>query len=82
MSTVKEIEDAIRALSAEDRAQLADDLPEILPELNGDAEWRRIIDDARPRPALDVFLAEAEAEYRANPDQSNKLTDENLAEEK
>ena len=76
MSTLKEIEDAIRSLSPEDRAQLADDLPEILPELNGDAEWRRIIDDPRPRPALDALAEAIEAEFRANPESFKELTDE------
>ena len=46
MTTVAEIEDAIRALSPKEREHLADDLPSILPELNGDAKWERIADDA------------------------------------
>lgn len=52
MSTVAEIEAAIRALPPDERERLANDLPSILPELNGDAQWQRIINDARPRPAL------------------------------
>ena len=46
MSTIAEIEAAIRALPPADRERLADDLPSILPELNGDAKWQRIISDA------------------------------------
>ena len=43
MSTVAEIEAAIKALPSAERERLADDLPSILPELNGDAKWQRII---------------------------------------
>jgi hypothetical protein len=52
MNTVAEIEAAIRALPPAERERLADDLPAILPELNSDAKWQRIITDARPPPAL------------------------------
>lgn len=78
MSTLKEIEEAIRALPQKDREQLADDLPSILPEINGDAEWRRILDDPRPRPALDALVNAAEAAYRSNPKGFKELTDKNL----
>lgn len=61
---MKEIEDAIRALSPEDRAQLADDLPELLPELNGDAEWRRIINDPQSRPNLSAFIDKIDAQMK------------------
>jgi hypothetical protein len=76
MSTVKEIEDAIRSLPQKDRDQLAEDLPGILPELNGDAEWRRIIDDPRPSPALDALAESVDAEFRANPQSFKELTEE------
>ena len=36
MSTVAEIEAAIKALRPEERERLAEDLPSILPELRGD----------------------------------------------
>jgi hypothetical protein len=52
MSTVAEIEAAIQALPPAERERLADDLPSLLPELNGDAKWQRLITDERPRPAL------------------------------
>jgi hypothetical protein len=78
VSTLKDIEDAIRALSPTDRAQLADDLPGILPELNGDVEWRRIISDARPRPALNALAESTEKEYHAHPENFQELTDENF----
>ncbi len=62
MSTVAEIEAAIRALPRAERERLADDLPSILPELNGDAQWRRIITDERPRPALTALGDEVAAQ--------------------
>ena len=50
MNTVAEIEAAILALPAKERERLTDELPSILPELNSDAKWERIINDPRPRP--------------------------------
>lgn len=55
MSTVQEIEAAIRALSDDERAKLVEHLPEILPELDGDREWQRIIRGTTPRPALSAL---------------------------
>jgi len=52
MSTVQEIEAAIQVLPATEREKLVADLPGILPELNGDAMWERILSNPRPRPAL------------------------------
>jgi hypothetical protein len=66
MSTVAEIEAAIRALPPAERERLADDLPSILPELNGDAKWQRIITDERPRPALTALGDEIAAQLKAN----------------
>jgi hypothetical protein len=68
MSTVEEIEAAIRLLSSEDRKKLLEDLPALLPELNGDAVWEAIIQDPRPRPAFTTFLDEIESERRRNPE--------------
>jgi len=67
MSTVKEIEAAIRALPPREREQLVEDLPTILPELDGDAVWERIIADPRPRPALTALGDEIEVRYSASP---------------
>jgi hypothetical protein len=67
MSTVAEIEAAIQALPPADRERLADDLPSLLPELNGDAKWDRIINDARPHPALTALGDEIAAQLKANP---------------
>jgi hypothetical protein len=67
MSTVNEITDAIRKLSSAQRRELAAELPALLPELDGDAAWERLIRDPHPRPALSRLLDEAEAEFRADP---------------
>jgi hypothetical protein len=76
MSTLQEIEDAIRALPKTDREKLANDSPEILPELNGDAEWRRIINDTRPRPALSKLIDEVDEQFRKDPSAFPLITDE------
>ena len=67
MSTVKEIEAAIRALSPGEREKLVENLPAILPELNGVAVWERLIADLRPRPALTALGDEIEARFKADP---------------
>jgi hypothetical protein len=67
MSTVEQIENAIRALPAGERARLVRDLPNLFPELDGDAVWNRIIHDDRPRPALSRMLDEAAAAVCEDP---------------
>jgi len=69
MTTVADIEAAIKALPPLDRERLAEDLPSILPELRGDLVWQRIIDDERPRLALSALGDEIEAEFEKDPDQ-------------
>ena len=66
MSTVAEIEAAILALPAKERERLADELPSILPELNGDAKWERIITDTRPRPGLTALGDQIAAQLSSN----------------
>ena len=61
MSTVEQIEAAIRALPAQERDRLAKDLPKLFPELDGDAAWERILKDNRPRPALSRMLDKVDA---------------------
>ena len=68
MSTVQEIEKAIRGLAPADREHLLGDLPSLFPELAGEAAWRRIIRDPRPRPALSALLDEVDAAMRKNPE--------------
>lgn len=67
MSTVEEIEAAIRRLSDVERDHLLADLPSLLPELAGDAAWQRIIRDTRPRPAFSAMLDEVDAEMQRDP---------------
>ena len=64
MSTVAEIEEAIKALPPSERERLAENLPSILPELRGDLIWQRIIQDERPRPALSALGDEIEAGFQ------------------
>jgi hypothetical protein len=75
MSTVAEIEAAIQALPPAERERLADDLPSILPELNGDAKWQRIITDERPRPALTALGDDVAAQLKNNPAAFRELGD-------
>ena len=67
MSTVAEIEAAIKALPSAERERLAEDLPSILPELHGDLKWQRIVHDAQPRPALTALGDEITAQFKNNP---------------
>jgi hypothetical protein len=76
MSTIQEIEAAIRLLSPEERQRLAEDLPSLVPELDGDAKWKRIIRDPRPRPALDKLLNEVEADYERHPENFRETSEE------
>ena len=75
MSTVAEIEAAIQALPPADRERLADDLPALLPELNGDAKWQRIVTDARPRRALTALGDEIAAQLKKNPAAFSEIRD-------
>ena len=75
MSTVSEIEEAIRALPPRERERLAEDLPSILPELRGDLFWQRLINDERPRPALSLLGDQLEAQFKAEPAQFPEIKD-------
>lgn len=63
MSTVAEIEEAIKALPPTERERLAENLPTILLELRGDLIWQRLINDERPRPALSALGDQVKANY-------------------
>ena len=78
MSTIQEIEAAIQSLPAEEREQLVRDLPSILPELDGDAEWDRLISDPSPRPALSELGDEIEAKMKANPAQFPEMSEKDF----
>ncbi len=69
MSTIAEIEAAIKALPPAERERLAEELPSILPELRGDLVWQHIIADRRPRPALSALGDEIDAQFKTNADQ-------------
>jgi hypothetical protein len=59
-----EIEAAIQALPSAERERLADDLPSILPELNGDMKWQHVFIGTRPRPALAALGDEIAAQFK------------------
>lgn len=75
MSTVAEIEKAIQALPSAERERLVEDLPSILPELNGDLKWERIIADDGPRPALTALGDEIAAQFKKNSTAFSELRD-------
>ncbi len=79
MSTVQEIEAAIVALPPREREKLVEDLPDILPELNGDAVWERIIANPNPRPALTAPGNEIEAQPKAGPNCFSKIKESDFA---
>lgn len=76
MSTVEQIQAAIRALPAGERRRLAIDLPKLFPEFDGDSAWERLIQDTRPRPALSKLLDEAEAAVAEDPEAYPETTDD------
>jgi len=80
MSTVAEIENAISRLSPEEREHLAEDLPMILPELNGDLKWQKIASDANPRPALTALGDEVAAQFKKDPTTFSELKDSDFKE--
>ena len=75
MSTVAEIEEAIKALPPSERERLAEDLPFILPELRGDLIWQRIIDDERPRTALSALGDQIQAGFQTDAEQFPEIKD-------
>ena len=68
MTTVEDIKRAIQALPPAERQQLIEELPALVPELDGDAAWEDLIRDARPRPELSALLDQAEVGLRRHPD--------------
>ena len=73
MSTAREIEEAIRTLPASERDKLLQHIPALFPELAGDAEWQRIIQDKRPRRELSRLLDETEEQLRRNPNGFSRM---------
>ncbi len=75
MSTAQEIEEAIRTLEQPERDKLLQHLPQLFPELAGDAEWESIIRDDRPRPSFSAVLDSYEARLAAEPDVYPKVAE-------
>lgn len=75
MSTAQQIEEAIRSLPKVERAKLLQHLPQLFPELAGDAEWESIIRDEQPRPSLGAQLDHYDSEVSANPDTYPKVAE-------
>jgi hypothetical protein len=76
MSKVEAIEAAISELSSEERLQLAVDLPRVLPEIDGDGAWEKIIRSPVKRESFSKFVDEIEAQYKAGTLQVTEMTDE------
>jgi hypothetical protein len=79
MSTAREIEAAIRSLPASERESLLRDIPDLFPELSGDAEWERIIHDERPRPALTQLLDETEKKFSRDPQKFPQMNERDFS---
>ena len=75
MSTAVEIEAAIRTLSPIERKKLVNDLPALLPELDGDEAWKRIIEDSTPSPDLAAFADAIDAEHQRSPNSFPEIKD-------
>lgn len=69
MTTVEEIEHAIRALSPGERNRLANSLPALIPELDGDVLWEGIARASAKRPTLNAALDELDAQFARDPGQ-------------
>jgi len=80
MSTAREIEEAIRTMSSSERDKLLRHIPALFPELAGDAEWDRIIQDERSRPELSKLLDDTEEQLRRNPNSLPRMKASDFAE--
>ena len=67
-----ELAEIIRDLP-EEKAREVVDFARFLQQQAGDIAWERIISDARPRPKLDAFVAEALREEPSEPLDPGKL---------
>jgi hypothetical protein len=69
MNSLENVKRAIATLSPEERAELIEELPALLPELEGDLAWSRIVRDPAPSPALSALVDVVDAEYLRTPGQ-------------
>ncbi|MEO6184052.1 MAG: DUF2281 domain-containing protein [Verrucomicrobiota bacterium] len=73
MSTVsQELVEIVDKLP-EEKAREVVDFARFLQQQTGDLAWERIINDTRPRPKLDAFVAAALREEPAEPLNTGKL---------
>jgi len=75
VSTVQQIEDAIRALEKNERDKLLQHLPQLFPELAVDPQWESIMRDERPRPAFSALVDRYDADLSADPDSYPKVAE-------
>jgi hypothetical protein len=61
-----------------EREKLIKDLPHLLPELDGDMAWNRIIGDTAARPGLGALLDQVEGEYKKNPATFSEMGDKDF----
>ena len=79
VSTAQEIEEAIRSLPTSERDKLLHHIPDLFPELRGDSEWARIIEDGRSRPALTDLMDELQSQFRKNPGSFPEMTERDFS---
>jgi len=71
-AVAKELAEIVDGLPDE-KAREVMDFARFLKQQAGDLEWERILGDARPRPKLDAFVADALHEGKAKPLDTGKL---------
>ena len=78
VSTAQEIENAIRSLSPAERDKLLQHIPDMFPELAGEAQWDRIVRDERSRPQFTQQLNRYEADLSHNPEVFPKIAEDDF----
>ncbi len=78
MSTAQQIEDATRALEKTERDKLFQHLPQLFPELTGDAEWESIIRDDQSRPSFSTLLDRYDSDLSAKAESYPKVAESNF----
>jgi len=78
VSTLKEIESAIIALSPHERLQLVSDLPRLIPECEADLAWQRIVSNPTPNVRLSKLVDSIDAEMKRNPESFKQIHDDDF----